>query len=256
MISHETLSLYITICVLAPLIGAFTILFLFIFEKKMEALETQTNKLVLEQELQKSKFEILSQKIQPHFFFNTLNIITGLARLNRKTELIHAVETLSKFLKRKYVISSSLATIEEELLYTKYYLDIQKLRFGDRLHVTIDAHPDTLPMMIPTFVIQTFTENCFKHSFEKYEGKAQLIITIKPYSETIQLEVWNSKGSMPTQRLPELADEKKGIGLKNIKDRLHLLYPNNTIQLKLFDNSDGTKVFMEWPIQLPPNRKE
>ncbi|MGP4105950.1 sensor histidine kinase [Virgibacillus sp. L01] len=248
MISIETLSLYIMICVLAPLIGAFTILFLFIFEKRFEALETQANKLALERELQKSKYDILSQKIQPHFFFNTLNVILGLARLDRKVELIRSIETLGKFMKRKYSMDDSLATIENEITYTNYYLDIQKLRLGDRLVVKVDIDPNTSHMMIPTYVIQTLTENCFKHSFEKYEGLAELVLSIYTEDEKVILEIWNSKKEVYDKKMSE-EEQNSGIGLGNIRDRLDLLYPNGGAELRLNDYHDGTNVLMKWPIQ-------
>src|SRR5699024_2524743 len=222
MISIETLSLYIMICVLAPLIGAFTILFLFIFEKRLEVLETQANKFALERELQKSKYDILSQKIQPHFFFNTLNVILSLARLDRKADLIRSIETLAQFMKRKYKTNASLATIDEELTYTNYYLEIQKLRFGERLSVQMDIEPGISHILMPTYAIQTLDENCFKHSFENIEGNVQLKISVETDTENVKLQVWNSKGEKELTHKAISSDKNRGIGLGNIRSRLDL----------------------------------
>lgn len=257
MISIETLSLYIMICVLAPLIGAFTILFLFIFEKRFESLETQANKLALEKELQASKYEILSQKIQPHFFFNTLNMILSLARLDRKQELIRSIETLTVFLRRKYTVDDTLTTIREEITYTQHYLDIQKLRLGPRLVINIDVDPEANAVLIPSYVIQTLTENCFKHSFEQKEGEARLDIFVRTAEQEIQLEVWNNK-----KQESEAADGAKagkknaGIGLENIRERLQLLYPAQGAKLSLHEYRDNTLVRMTWPIQYVLSREE
>ena len=252
MITMEVLSFYIMICVLAPLIGAFTILFLFSFEKRFEALENQATQLVLEKELQSTKFEILSQKIQPHFFFNTLNMILSLARLDRKKELIHSIETLAQFMKRKYTSNHSLATIEEEITYTNYYLDIQKLRLAHRLTVEIDVDPMVKQALIPVYVIQTLTENCFKHSFEKYTGQAELKISIQQQEDMILLTVWNNKMSGMENYKPSGLHPRDscGIGLKNIRERIILLYPNNTATLSLQDNPTGTSVRMKWPLSI------
>lgn len=256
MISMETLSFYIVICVLAPLIGAFTILFLFLFEKRLEALETHANQLVLEKELQTSKYDILSQKIQPHFFFNTLNMILSLARLDRKKELISSIETLAKFMKRKYMMDDSLATILDELTYTNYYLDIQKLRLGERLSIHTDLDPVAYTALIPPYVIQTLTENCFKHSFEKYEGRAELSISIRTKQDKVVLDVWNNKMTGETKFKSQAAVNPvtNGIGLQNIRDRMRLLYPENSTSLTLHDETDGTRVRMMWPLQYDSNK--
>ncbi|WHX25638.1 histidine kinase [Virgibacillus halodenitrificans] len=256
MISIETLSFFIMICVLAPLVGAFTILFLLIFEKRFEALESQANKLALEKELQQSKYDILSQKIQPHFFFNTLNVILGLARLDRKTELIRSIETLAKFMKRNYKVDNSLATVDEELTYTSYYLDIQTLRMGERLTIKKQIDQDLLQILIPSYVIQTLTENCFKHSFEKLEGPAILEISLhRSLDGKAELCVWNSKHIKPEiEQLSSGEELKKGIGLENIRERLALLYPEGGAELTLEDSRDGTAVTMKWPIHSNPKK--
>ncbi|WP_197431603.1 sensor histidine kinase [Lentibacillus sp. JNUCC-1] len=238
------------ICVLAPLIGAFTILFLFIFEEKMEALKNESRQLALKEELQRNKFEILSQKIQPHFFFNTLNSIIGLARLDRKPELIHALETLSRFLKRKYITNQSLASIDEELTYTSYYLEIQKMRFGKRLEVTQAVDSSVKPMLIPTYVLQTLVENTFKHEFERYPGPALINIHIFAEANLVHMKIWNSK-SAHRERLDHERDanSRTGMGLKNIKQRLGILFPNGDPQVHFLSDSEGTTVHVTWPIQ-------
>ncbi|WP_257349935.1 sensor histidine kinase [Pseudalkalibacillus decolorationis] len=248
MINQETLSIYIMICVLAPLLGSFTLLFLFIFEKRIDSLKNQATQLALEQELQRSRFEVLSQQIQPHFFFNTLNVIGSLARLDRKQDLISSIETLSKFFKHKYTSDQSLTTIRQELQYTNYYLDIQKLRFGDRLHIKQFVEPELNNKLIPSYAIQTFVENCFKHGFEKYQGPAELVINIRSYDKELILEVWNNKGEYDkAEAIPQ--QRREGIGLENIKERLSLLYPEEEVDLYLIEKATGTLVRMEWPIQ-------
>lgn len=250
MISFDTLSLYIMICILAPIIGAFTILFLFVFEKRLDTLTTIANKNALEKELQKSKYDILSHKIEPHFFFNALNVILGLARLDRKEDLIRSIEMFSQIMKRKYTDDQSLSTIKDELEYTKAYLEIQKMRMNERLSVKEDIDPNILMLKIPTYVIQTITENCFKHSFEKYAGLAEMMIKIEGKEDRIILTISNAKQQQQIEH--ERNDMKSadvGIGLENIKERLKLLYPNEHASLEIYDEVDHTTTVMKWPIQ-------
>lgn len=251
MISFDTLSLYIMICILAPILGAFTILFLFVFEKRLDTLTTIANKNALEKELQKSKYDILSHKIEPHFFFNALNVILGLARLDRKEDLVRSIEMFSQIMKRKYKEDQPLSTIKDELEYTKAYLEIQKVRMSERLLVKEEIDSNTLKLKIPTYVIQTITENCFKHSFEKYEGLAEMTIKIEKREDRIILMISNSKQQQQIdQERKHMKNKEVGIGLENIKERLKLLYPNENASLEIYDEIDHTTTVMNWPIQV------
>src|SRR5699024_2106281 len=137
-----------------------------------------------------------------------------------------------------------LATIQDELSYTNCYLEIQKLRMGDRLIVKKNISPDILMMSIPTYVIQTLTENCFKHSFEKYEGQALLDISIYGNNDKLILEIWNSKGEdgLDKSAVSQYDSKAEGTGLNNLRARLNLLYKPSDTELKIFDFNNGTKV--------------
>ncbi|WP_028401355.1 histidine kinase [Ectobacillus panaciterrae] len=244
MLSFESFSIYIVICVLAPLVGAFILLFLFIFEKRIDSLENQARELALEQELQKALYNQLNQQIQPHFFFNTLNVIMSLARLDRKRELIRAIEVLSMFMKFKYRTNDSLITIEDELRYTNYYLEIQRLRFGERLQFQINVEDETQHALTPPFLLQTLVENSFKHAFEKQAGPARLIISIHLDNHQVSLIVWNS--AVQSEEAQTSLDT--GYGIQNIKNRLRIIFPNSHTNVSLTHTKDGTSVEVIWPL--------
>ncbi|MDQ1003391.1 two-component system sensor histidine kinase AlgZ [Neobacillus niacini] len=245
MLSVEAFSLNIMIAALAPLLGAFTLLFLFIFEKRIDLLEKQKREIALERELQTALYNQLNQEIQPHFFFNTLNSILSLARLDRKTELIRSIETLSKLLKFKYLTNSTFITINEELTYVNYYLEIQKIRFRDRLHYEFSIDPNVTQAVTIPFFIQTFVENAFKHSFEKYSGEAFLKTIIEKKSEEVHITVWNNS----LESLEELTGER-GLGLENITKRLNLVFPNGNTSVQLINSDNGTSVIAIFPFVL------
>ncbi|WP_078381983.1 sensor histidine kinase [Sutcliffiella halmapala] len=248
MISIEGFSIYIMISVLAPLIGVFTLLFLFIFEERIDLLEKQKREIALERELQTARYNQLTQEIQPHFFFNTLNSILSLARLERKEELVHSIETLSKLLKFKYQTNQSLVTIEEELNYVQHYLDLQKVRFRDKLQSTIYVDPEVKEAIIIPYLVQTFVENAFKHSFEKYLGEATLRITIEKKETEVYVTVWNS-----TQDSIPMSTTEVGIGLENINRRLDLLFPTNRKTVQIVNDKAGTSVIAIFPYELHTN---
>lgn len=253
MLQIEDFSLYVMFCVLAPLVGAFTLLFLFIFEKRIDLLENQTNKITLEKELQQAKYFQLNQQIQPHFFFNTLNSILSLARLNRLEELIRAIEVFSKFLKAKYKSEHLISTVEEEMEYASHYLQIQKIRFQSRLSYTLNLEEELKKATILPFLIQTLVENAFKHSFEKYPGEAHLTISISLSGSHIVLTVWNStKGEHPGND-----DADAGHGLNNIRRRLNLMYTEEEAFIQLYHEPSGTRAVVTWPVSYSTyNEKE
>lgn len=251
MLTIEAFSLYIMICVLAPLIGAFTLLFLFVFEKRIDLIEKEKNEIALENELQKARYNQLNQEIQPHFFFNTMNSILSLARLERKQELIHSIETFSKLLKQKYKTNTTFITIEDELSYVVSYLEIQKIRFRDRLDYQIVVEPSVQQAITLPFLIQTLVENAFKHSFEKRAGKADLSIHIEAHSANLHILVTNS---LPNEGDSASADG--GIGLSNISKRLNLLFPDEEKSVSITHSLHCTKVQVVFPLVYKSDLKE
>ncbi|OLO42318.1 histidine kinase [Alkalihalophilus pseudofirmus] len=242
MLTFDGFSIYIMFSVLAPLVGAFTLLFLFIFEKRIDLLEKQTREIVLEKELQQALYNQLNQEIQPHFFFNTLNSILALARLDRKTELIRSIEALSRLLKFKYQTTNTFITIKDELTYINYYLEIQKIRFRDRLHYEVKTDEIVTKAIIIPFLIQTLVENAFKHSFEKHIGKASLKIEVIKKDRVVHVTVWNNAFDTV-----EESPQESGLGLENIAKRLELLFPEDETSVQLTNIHGGTTVLAVFP---------
>ncbi|MTD30653.1 sensor histidine kinase [Planomicrobium sp. YIM 101495] len=251
MMTIEAFSLYIMICVLAPLIGAFTLLFLFVFEKRIDLVEKEKNEIALENELQKAQYNQLTQEIQPHFFFNTMNSILSLARLERKQELIHSIETFSKILKHKYKTNTTFITLDEELSYITAYLDIQKIRFRERLDYEIIADDTVRKAIILPFLLQTLVENAFKHSFDKKAGKADLKIQVEQHENTLSINVINS---LPNEE--EHTAAGTGIGLSNITKRLNILFPNDEKSVGIKHSSEYTTVTVTFPLVFKNELKE
>ncbi|MDM5360584.1 histidine kinase [Peribacillus sp. ACCC06369] len=241
MLSYEGFTLIIMLFILAPIMGAIALLFLFIFEKRIDLLENKNKEIRLEQALQEAQYNKLNQQIQPHFLFNTLNVILGLARLNRTAELIRALEAFSQFLKFKYKATEPLIPLSQEIQYTQHYLDIQTLRFGDRLKIDMEC-PDPLSIaMVPPFILQTLVENSFKHGLEKKVGEALLHIRFHQDSQMVYLEV------MDNGLMGHSVTNEGGHGLDNIQKRLYL-YFNDRAQLNISSNESGTNVEVSWPL--------
>lgn len=257
MLSLEGFTFLILLFILAPIIGAIALLFLFVFEKRFDLLENRTKKMELEKELQQSLYNQLNQQIQPHFLFNTLNVILSLARLERTKELVRALEVFSQFLKFKYKRNEPMIPLRDEIQYTEYYIEIQKLRFGSRLTVTVQCDDEIQDAFIPPFVLQTIVENSFKHGLERKMGEVCLYICIFRVQDSIQLQVFDNGTINHEEPVQEpILEEKSGHGLENIRRRMNLYFSdraNVTIQSV---HNVGTEVLVTWPIILDFQRGE
>lgn len=254
MISFDGFTLLILFFILAPIIGAIALLFLFIFEKRIDLLENKNFKIELEKELQQALYNQLNQQIQPHFLFNALNVILSLARLNRTKELVRALEVLSQFLKLKYKTTEPLIPLSREIQYTEQYLEIQKLRFGPRLSIRLECPDELLSACVPPFVLQTLVENAFKHGLERKMGEALLRIRISHQEDdSVLLEVIDN-GSSDLEAFRYESDsemdpphEKSGHGLDNIRRRLHLCFGDHAHLELAPAEGGGTHVKVQWP---------
>lgn len=247
MMSIENFSFYVLICVLAPLIGAFTLSFIIIFERHFDSLQRETSKLALEKELQQVNYDQLNSKIQSHFFFNTLNTMLSLARLDRKGDLVAGLEAMAKFFKFKYATNEPLILFDAELSNVNHYLDIQKLRFGDRLSIIIEIEPTCKNALMPPFMLQTLVENTFKHGFEKNPGPSILKIIAFETDHILNLEVWNTHLLDKYSDEEQYTSEEGGYGLKNIQNRLRLLFPEQDTSLTLTHVKNETIVLAKYP---------
>lgn len=248
MMPLETFSLYVLLCVLAPLVGAFTLSFIMIFERQIDNLQKEATRLTLEKELQDANYDQLNQQIQPHFFFNALNTMLSLARLDRKDELIKGLEVMAKFFKFKYISHSSLIKVEDELAYVNNYLEIQRLRFGDRLHVIQTLDKKCKEALLPPFMIQTIVENAFKHGFEKNAGPATLKIIVRYADTFMYIEIWNTHLIEPIHEEKVNAPHDEGYGIINIKKRLQLLFPEKSTSLIMKHIGNETLVEVKFPL--------
>jgi sensor histidine kinase YesM len=246
MVSFNLFTALITLAMLAPIIGTITLFSVLAFEHEIDFLKNENTRIHLEKELQQSEYIQLNQQIQPHFLFNTMNLVLGLARLKKNEQLIEVLEQLSLFLKFKYQVKDQLIPFTQELDYTKHYLTIQQIRLGNRLSITYDiGENQDLGSLIPPYMLQTLTENAFKHSLEKKPGPVNLWIQFRTDETHAYLEVIDDGVGIINEDFDIQA--QSGHGLKNIYNRLALLFGNQfSIKLEQMPIG-GVKVAVTWP---------
>lgn len=196
-----------------------------------------------EKDLLKEKTEtelnFLKSQINPHFLFNTLNNIYSLAR-KKSDETPDVVLKLSKLLRFVlYETKDKFISISREIEFMNDYIDLQKIRFSERLKIKFRNEIDDLETQIMPLVLIPFVENAFKHGASQSISDSFILIDLRVKNNELFLIVENS---FETQN----SDESEGIGLKNIKRQLELFYSNYSLET----NSEGNKFKAELYINL------
>lgn len=184
------------------------------FRNKIKELET----LKLKEQLTKAQLDALHAKVNPHFLYNSLNSIAGLALTDGQKTQQMAV-ALSKFF--RYSINpkeDNLVTVGEELEMVETYLKIEQIRFEERLNFEIINAPGTKEIKIPRFILQPLVENSVKHGMKGNEHNLFI---------RIQAQIEGKKLSLSVEDDGQLFGEdlKPGYGLKSIYDKLDILFP-------------------------------
>lgn len=172
----------------------------------------------LETMLKESELEMLKSQINPHFIFNSLNSISSLT-ITAPDRARSMVIKLSDFL--RYSLgkeNDQLNTLEEELKNLLLYLDIEKVRFGDRLNVATDVEEKAMQCTLPNLILQPLFENAVKHGI--YESLEQVTIRLKAVLDGNILRLTVSNEFDPSA----VGRKGKGIGLKNVTQRLKVIY--------------------------------
>ncbi len=175
-----------------------------------------------QQLLLKARMDALSSQINPHFLFNTLNTVSALIRFDPDMARI-VVLKLSNILRRLLRKHETFVPLREELEFIDDYLDIEVARFGrDNLQIVKHIGEETLEDFVPSMLLQPIVENCLKHGLApKLEGgKIQLRTT--NHAGRLHIEIEDNGVGISEEKMPHVYVE--GIGLSNVRERLHVLY--------------------------------
>jgi uncharacterized membrane-anchored protein YhcB (DUF1043 family) len=181
----------------------------------------QTESARLNEQLSKAQLNALRRQIEPHFLFNTLNAIAGLVREKRNDAAVGMIVGLSDFLRR--VVEDSdrhQVPLGEELEFAQKYLDIQKLRFAERLQVSVEVPMELFPAQVPSLILQPMVENAVKHGIAKRVQGGAIRIAASRSNGTLTLSVYNDGPSLPAG----WEKTRSGVGISNVRTRLQNLY--------------------------------
>ena len=188
--------------------------------REREFLATQ-----LEAQLALAQLDSLRMQLHPHFLFNTLNGIVGLVRDNKNQAAVNMLVGLSDLLRHALDHSNEQEVeLKEELNFIKLYLDIQQMRFSDRLQIEIDVEPGVLKALVPNLILQPLAENALRHGIAA--SVASGIVGIRGHADNgfLKLSVFDNGAGLSSDWQLKSSG---GIGLANTAARLQQLYNGN-----------------------------
>jgi len=194
----------------------------------------------LNEELSKAQLAALRGQIEPHFMFNTLNSIAGLVREQRNDAAVSMIVGLSEFLRRATQDSHrAQVTLAEEVEYLQRYVDIQKVRFGERLQVSVDIPREMLNAQVPNLLLQPLVENAIKYGVGRRVTGGAVRVTGACENGTVRLSVCNDGPSVPSDE----PTAQTGVGLNNLRTRLRILHGEESeLQLRLAQSGEAEVV--------------
>jgi len=198
----------------------------------------------LNEELSKAQLAALRRQIEPHFMYNALNSIAGLVRDQRHDAAVSMIVGLSEFLRRSAEDSHrAQVALREEVEYLQRYLDIQKVRFGERLQVSVDIPAELLRAQVPNLLLQPLVENAIKHGISKRVAGGNVRVAGACNNGNLHLSVYNDGPSPPA----DWEATSTGVGIANLRTRLQILHGKESeLQLKRA-NPGGVEVVVTLP---------
>lgn len=202
-----------------------------------------------EEERRKAELNALQMQINPHFLYNTLSTIKYLARSEKINEVDKTIDALISILRNTIGTTEEMATIESEIESLKQYVYINKLRFGSSTNVTFKVNNDCKDILIPKLIIQPFIENAFFHAFAG-KPKGEINVFINKSDNFILIEIIDNGIGMEVTDINKIKRKKikSGIGIKNVDERIKLIY-GEEFGVKIVSEKDyGTIVSIKIPI--------
>lgn len=200
----------------------------------------QERRAALAEALKEARFQALQNQVNPHFFFNAINVIAKLAFLEGASEteaMAYALADLMRYSLRRFADTEGLVTLREEVEHAHHYLLIQQTRFRDRLTLNLQIDQTALDIRVPPLSLQPIIENAFIHGLEPSERPGQLLLSIQKAREHIVISVQDNGVGMRSEQVRKLLTDEEaedaqafkythttGLGLRLVRDRLSYYY--------------------------------
>src|SRR3569833_306886 len=196
---------------------------------------------------QESQLKMLRYQLNPHFLFNTLNAISTLILDNQNRTANHAIARLSEFL--RYTLDQDpmkKVTLRQEIEALDLYLGTERLRFGDRLRLEYAIEGPALEALVPSLLLQPLLENSLKYAVSPREAGGCIRIEGRARGAMLELSVIDDGPGMRDRYTPT---ERRGVGLRNPRERLAVLYGEHH-RFAVLNSHPGLRIDMALPLEL------
>ena len=200
----------------------------------------------LETQLRDAQLSALQMQLQPHFLFNSLNAIMALVRDHETDRAVRALSLLSDVLRATVnTRAAHETTLVQELDFLSRYLEIERVRFGDRLRITLDVPTELHDALVPTFVLQPFVENSLKHGVLRDRAGNKISVHARAAADGLTLTVTDDGRGLPSN-----AGTPAGVGIANARARLERMYgESGRLSVRNADAASGVVVEISLPLR-------
>ncbi len=203
----------------------------------------------------KSEFDTLQSQINPHFLYNTLDIIVWMIENEQKSEAVRVVTALARFFRISLSKGKSIIPVRDELEHVRSYLMIQQMRFKNKFTYTIDARPETLNCASLKLMLQPLVENAIYHGMEFKDGDGLIRISVEKRDDGLWFMVQDNGLGMTQEQLDTLLTDHahvssrrgSGIGVKNVNERIRLYFGNEYGLIIESEPDEGTAIHIHLP---------
>jgi sensor histidine kinase YesM len=215
--------------------------------QRMQALQTRARE--LSELAATAQLAALRAQLNPHFLFNSLNSIAQLIHTdpNRAEACVERLAELLRYVLKR--AEKDFVPLAEELDVTGAYLDIERARFDERLRVETDVDQAALGALVPNFILQPLVENAVKHGLSRKVGPGRVRIEARTAGDVLTLSVHDDGVGMSDAILGHIYE--RGVGLRNLRDRLQRLYGPTHVPAIISRPGEGTRVELTLPAHLP-----
>lgn len=217
----------------------------YILDSKERLIRHQIETARLNEQFSKAQLDALRRQIEPHFLFNALHAISGLVREKRSDDAVTMISGLSDFLRKVVDVSDrQVVPLREEMQFLQKYLDIQKVRFSDRLKLNVDVPEELLGSPVPSLILQPIVENAIKHGISKEARGGWIRVSAFRSNGSLSFRVYNDGAKLAS----DWESTRSGVGIANIRSRLQMLYGDD-FEFRLENQASGVEVLMSVPFR-------
>lgn len=202
----------------------------------------------------KSELDTLQAQINPHFLYNTLDIIVWMIENERKTEAVKVVTALARFFRISLSKGKNIITVDKEIEHVRNYLMIQEMRYKNRFTYEITAMPQVLELASLKLILQPIVENAIYHGMEFMDGDGEIKINAFCQDEDLYFSIEDNGLGMPPEVVEGLLNQEaapaskgSGVGIKNVHQRIQLYFGESYGLIIESEPDEGTKVTVHLP---------